>query len=303
MKKFDDLLAFIAVVERGSFVAAARQLNLPPSAVTRKVQQLETRLQMTLLHRTTRRVSVTEVGREVYEAAARGYAAFEEAERLAKAHHDSASGVLRVTAPFSLLHIGLMPLLPKFLEEYPDVRIEFLVTNQRLDLVENNCDVAIRAGALPNSSDVVRPLVTTGYQLVATPEYLARAGALKRPGDLAKHPLAGLRAAGSQVATLSALPYTWVFLRGEKREEIDFNFRLAATDPIVPLDFALQGQGVGLVTGGLIREAIEQGRLAVVLPEWRIEAQLELSIVYRRRATMDPKVRVFVDFLLKSLRP
>ncbi|HMN71736.1 MAG TPA: LysR family transcriptional regulator [Rhodoblastus sp.] len=301
MKKFDDLLVFVTVVDRQSFIGAARQLKLPPGTVSRKVQELETRLGITLLNRTTRRLSVTEVGREVYEAAARGFAAIEEAESLAIVHHDTPSGVLRIVVPYALLYTALLPHMPAFRKQYPDVRIEFLVTNQPIDLVENNCDLAIRVGAQPDSSYVKRTLFVSEYRLVATPAALDRIGRPGKPSDLLSLPMAGLLKASS-IASPSPVPPSWSFVRGERREDLTFRFAVAATDPIVPLDFALRGEGVALLLDTLARPSIEAGLLELVLADWRIADKLELSLFYRRRATMDSKVRVFIEFLSERLR-
>lgn len=302
MKKFDDLLVFVTVVERQSFVGAARQLGLPPGTVSRKVQELETRLGITLLNRTTRRLAVTEVGREVYESASRGFAAIEEAESLAQQHHDRPAGVLRMIVPYGVLSLALLPWLPEFRALFPEVRLEFLVTNQALDIVEHNCDLAIRIGAQPDSTFVKRTLLLSEYRLVATPETLARIGRPKKPSDLHAMPVAGLLSAAVGVAGPTPVPGAWVFVKGERREEVTFQFAVAATDPIVPLDFALRGQGISILLETLARSALEDGALELVLSDWAIADKLELSMIYRRRATMDSKVRVFVDFILGKLR-
>jgi DNA-binding transcriptional LysR family regulator len=301
VKKFDDLLVFVTVVERQSFVGAARQLGIPPGTVSRKVQELETRLGITLLNRTTRSLSVTEVGREVYESASRGFAAIEEAETLASRHHDEPSGVLRVVVPYALLYTALLPLAPAFRSENPGVRLEFIVTNQAIDLVENNCDVAFRVGAQPDSSYVKRTLSEAEYRLVATPAALDRLGRPKKPADLLKLPMAGL-VSTSGVSTPSPVPSTWSFVKGDRREEMSFAFVIAGTDPIVPLDFALRGQGVSLLLETLTRPSLEAGLLELVLADWSIAQRMELSLFYRSRATMDSKVRVFVEFVMRRLR-
>lgn len=302
MKKFDDLLVFVTVVERQSFVGAARQLGLPPGTVSRKVQELETRLGITLLNRTTRRLAVTEVGREVYESAARGFAAIEEAESLAIERHDKPAGVLRMIAPHGLLSAALLPWLPEFRALYPDVRLEFLVTNQPLDIVENHCDLAFRIGAQADSSFVKRTVLTSEYRLVAAPGALEKFGRPKRPADLLALPMAGLLSTTAGVVGPSPVPSTWAFVRGDQRVELTFQFAVAATDPIVPLDFAVRGEGISILLETTARAQIESGALQLVLGDWTIADRFELSLIYRRRATMDSKVRVFVDFIMEKLR-
>lgn len=303
MRKFDDLLVFVTVVERQSFVGAARQLRLPAGTVSRKVQELETRLGITLLNRTTRRLSVTEVGREVYEAAARGFAAIEEAESLAIDHHDNPSGALRVIVPYTLLYTALLPHVPAFRAQFPDVRLEFVVTNHAIDLIENNCDLAIRIGPQPDSTTYVkRSLLHAEYRLVATSAALDTFGRPKRPADLLAMPMCGFLTDPAGAAAPSSIPAAWSFVKGDRREELTFPFVVAGSDPIVMLDFARRGQGVAIVLETLARASIESGELEIVLEDWTIADRLELSMLYRRRATMDSKVRVFVEFVLSRLR-
>lgn len=301
MKKYDDLLVFVTVVERMSFVGAARQLGLPPGTVSRKVQELEARLGVTLLNRTTRSLSVTEAGREVYESAARGFAAIEEAESVAARHHETPSGVLRIISPYALLYTALLPLAPEFRALYPEVRLEFVVTNQQLDLVEHGCDLAFRVGAQPDSTYVKRTILEPGYWLVGNRAALDRFGVPRKPADLLNLPMSGLVSI-SGVTTASPIPSTWTFVKGDRREEMNFQFSIAGTDPIVPLDFALRGNGLAIVLETLARQSVEAGLLEIVLPDWSISERLELSLIYRPRATMDSKLRVFVEFIAQRLR-
>ena len=162
MPRYDDLLIFVRVVERGSFVGAARQLGLPPTTVSRKVQELEARLGSQLLRRTTRRVDVTETGQAVYETASRGFAAIDEAESFARSRHAEPSGVLRLTMPHAFSRLQFEPWLPEFMARYPKIRVELLLTSSPLNLVEYGIDVAIRAGPQHDSSYIKRALFRGG---------------------------------------------------------------------------------------------------------------------------------------------
>lgn len=302
MRKYDDLLVFVSVVERQSFVGAARQLSMSPAGVSRKIQELEARLGITLVNRTTRRLAITDVGREVYEQAARGFAAIEDAERIAARRHEKPEGVLRVVAPYTLTQLAIVPLLPAFRALYPMVRLEFLVTNQPVDLIEYNCDIGVRVGAQSDSTYMIRPLFQAEYRVVASPAFLESRKRPRRPCDLVDAPMAGFFAAAGAISTLAAAPNTWSFVKGDKREELAFQYMLAATEPIVLLEFARQGQGYAIAIETLALRAVAAGELEFVLPDWRIDARLDLSIIYRRHATMDPKTRVFLDFLRDNLR-
>lgn len=301
MKKFDDLLVFVSVVERQSFVGAARQLGLSPAAVSRKIQELEARLAISLINRTTRRLSITDVGREVYEQAARGFAAIEDAERIAQRRHEKPSGVLRVAAPYALTHLALMPLLPEFRALYPDVRLELLVSNQAIDLIESNCDIGFRVGAQTDSTYMIRSLLQVEYRVVASPAFLAGRKRPRRPSDLLEAPMAGFLASGDLTGFAPASSM-WSFVKGDAREELSFRYALAATDPVIMLDFAQLGLGYAIVVETIASRLAQSGELEFVLTDWRIAERMDLSVVYRPQATMDSKTRVFLEFTRDRLR-
>ena len=302
MRKLDDLLVFVAVVEKQSFVAAARQLGLPPTTVSRKVQELEARLGVQLLRRTTRRVVVTETGQAVYEQAARGLAALDEAESLARRRHDKPAGVLRVAIPNSVADLRLFAALPDFRAAYPDVRLELLIANVPIDLLDYGCDCAIRVGPQPDSSYISRPLFRGGYKVIASPAFAARAGPPQSPDDLTNLPLALPSDFGKLRLAGPALPDAYDFVRGTQRRSMRFTPALASNEPAALMAFVLQDGGCAIMFEALCRERLGRGEVVDVLPEWTIDADIELSIVYTRRATSESKVRVFVEFLLMLMR-
>jgi DNA-binding transcriptional LysR family regulator len=302
VKKFDDLLVFVAVAEKQSFVAAARQLGLPATTVSRKVQELEARLGVQLLRRTTRRVSTTETGRAVYEQAARGFLAIEEAESLARRRHDKPAGVLRVAMPNAVADLSISAMIPEFRAAYPEVRVELLIANVPLDLIDYGCDCAIRVGPQPDSSYVSRPLIRAGYKLIATPAFLDRVGRPRTLEDLASLPMALLSDFGKLGLAQSILPDPYEFAQGARRRAMRFLPALVSNEPAALMAFIERHAGCTIMLEALCREKLADGRLEEVLPAWTIDADLELSIVYARRATAESKVRVFIDFLLARVR-
>jgi DNA-binding transcriptional LysR family regulator len=302
MQRYDDLLIFVRVVERGSFIGAARQLGLPPTTVSRKVQELEARLGSQLLRRTTRRVVVTETGQAVYETAARGFAAIEEAESFARKRHDEPSGVLRVTMPHAFSRLQFEPWLPEFLGRYPKIRVELLLTSAQLNMLEYGCDVAIRAGPQHDSSYIKRSLYRGGYAVVASPAYLARAARPRSPRDLADHPVAIVANMLDRSYGPHSVPSTYSFEKGGKYEEVIFSPVMAVNDPDPLVAFALEGAGIAVVFEIMSRQYVQQGTLANIFDDWRISAELEMSILYTPRATMESNVKVFVDFMLEKLK-
>jgi len=302
VKKFDDLLVFVAVAEKQSFVAAARQLGLPATTVSRKVQELEARLGVQLLRRTTRRVSATETGRAVCEQAARGFLAIEEAESLARRRHDKPAGVLRVAMPNAVADLSISAMIPEFRVAYPEVRVELLIANVPIDLIDYGCDCAIRVGPQPDSSYVSRPLIRAGYKLIATPAFLDRVGRPRMLEDLASLPMALLSDFGRLGLAQSILPDPYEFAQGARRRAMRFSPALASNEPAALMAFVERHAGCTIMLEALCREKLADGRLEEVLPAWTIDADLELSIVYTRRATAESKVRVFIDFLLARVR-
>jgi DNA-binding transcriptional LysR family regulator len=302
MQRYDDLLIFVRVVERGSFVGAARQLGLPPTTVSRKVQELEARLGSQLLRRTTRRVAVTETGQAVYETAARGFAAIEEAETFARKRHDEPSGVLRVAMPHAFSRLQFEPWLPEFMARYPKIRLELLLTSSPLNLVEFGIDAAIRAGPQHDSSYIKRALYRGGFAVVASPAYLARVDRPRTPRDLVDHPIAIVANMLDRSYGPHAVPSTYSFTKDNQYEEIIFAPVMAVNDPDPLVAFALEGAGIAVVFEVMSRDYIASGALVNVLDDWRISAELEISILYTPRATMESKVKVFVDFMLEKLK-
>src|SRR5947199_36150 len=261
MQRYDDLLIFVRVVERGSFVGAARQLGLPPTTVSRKVQELEARLGSQLLRRTTRSVAVTETGQAVYETASRGFAAIEEAEGFARQRHAEPSGVLRLTMPHAFSRLQFEPWLPEFMARYPKIRVELLLTSTPLNLVEYGVDVAIRAGPQHDSSYIKRALVRGGYTVVASPDYLARVERPRSPRDLSNHPIAIVANMLDRSHGPHAVPSTYSFEKDGKYEEIIFAPVMAVNDPDPLVAFALEGAGIAVVFEAMSRDHVARGEL------------------------------------------
>ena len=292
MTKFDDLLVFTRVVERQSFIGAARQLGMPPATVSRKIQELEARLGIQLLRRTTRRLTVTETGQAVYEAAARGVSAIEEAESIARSHHDQPSGVLRITTSYAFGLLGIEPLMQEFMALYPDVKLCLTLSNETLDLVANGFDVAIRLASDNDDAYVRRPLFQGRYLIVGAPSYLAQAGRPRTLADLAQH---RLLATGGEHSS-----HAFTFVNGRQREELTVDAQLSCNEPTIIVSQVVRGGGLAVALEVLCKPHLLSGALEVVLPSWTIEQTPEMALVYTRRATQDSKLKVFVDFMLRK---
>ena len=286
------MLVFAKVVQAGSFIGASRELDLPKSTVSRRVSELEARLGARLLQRTTRKLSLTDVGRTFYQHAARVVAEAEEAERTVNEMQAVPRGLLRVTMP---LNFGfLAPLITGFMRRFPEVPIELVGTSRVVDLVEEGFDVAIRAGELSDSSLVARSLGTLKSYLVASPGYLRRHGMPKRPEDLAGLDCIVFGEGSERIS--------WQLTRGGKVTRIRISARLVVND-FEFLDHAAKS-GLGIAILPLFRciDDLRVKRLRRVLPEWSAR-EVPIHAVYPSLRHLSPKVRAFLDHLREQMTP
>lgn len=284
----DDLLVFVAVAEEEGFSAAARRLGVSKSQASAAVARLEARMGVRLLHRTTRRLSLTEAGQAALPHAQQAALAARDAEQAATALLAAPRGVLRVNAPmsFGLLHV--VPALGAFAQAYPEIRVDLVLDDRRLDLVEGGFDLAVRIGDLPDSSLVATPVGRNRNLLVASADYLARAGRPLEPAELARH--------AALVYSLSPTARDWSLARAQRRETVRVNGPLQANSSLALRQAALQGLGIVRIPWFVVGEDLAAGRLVQVLEDWELPGQ-GIHVLAASRAHLPPKVRVFTDFL------
>ncbi|ASL47840.1 HTH-type transcriptional regulator DmlR [Burkholderia sp. AD24] len=289
MIDLESIQIFLRVVERGSFTAAAMQLGLSLSRTSRKVRDLEDGLGVRLLYRTTRRVSVTEAGRDYYERCLRAENILHEADQFVRALRTEPEGTLRVLVPYAMGLVKLEPALAEFRRRCPKVQLVLTYDNSHLDLIENGFDVGLRLGPLPDSEYSARSLGWSRARLAASPEYLERAGRPRGPQDLVDH----------DILAIGDGPRVTLRLTNDAGEfaEIDARPVLVSNESITLLRQAVNGGGIALISVDIMARSLEQGGLEIVLPEWRRADDLELSVLFPRRATLDKKVSAFVDFV------
>ena len=287
----NDMLFFAEVVDRGGFAAAGRALSIPKSRLSRRIAELEDRLGVRLLQRTTRRLSLTEAG-EIYHRHC--VALREEAqaadEALARVRSEP-SGTVRVTCPVTLAQFTVGPLLPRFLAEHPLVRVDMQVSNRVVDPVQEGIDVALRVRSMLDDSGslVVKKLGPTHGLLVASPQLLQRVGSPKELGDLARVPTVAMSAADGAAR--------WRLV-GPRGEAFELDHRPAFTaDDLLTLKFAvLQGTGMCVLPDYMCADELRHGELVPVLPGWEPPTAQVLAVFPSRRG-MVPAVRRFLDFL------
>ncbi|MBF5045330.1 LysR family transcriptional regulator [Aggregicoccus sp. 17bor-14] len=281
----NELSVFATVVRLGSFTAAARELEMQKSGVSRKVSDLEERLRTRLLQRTTRKLALTDAGRIYYEHCARMLAEVEEAEAALSGLRASPSGVLRVTAPLSFGFIG--PYVGEFLARHPQVQVELVCTDRVVDLVEERFDLAIRAGTLPDSALVARRLGSLVSFPVASPLYLKRRGRPRTPQALAEHECLSF---GSQ------LNAKWRLVSDEQAAEVRLGSRLVVNDLEMLREAALTGLGIAMLPDRACGPLLAEGRLERVLPGWT-SAEIPIHALYASTRHLASKTRAFIELL------
>lgn len=298
MQDLNDLLYFAKVVEHGGFMAAGRVLGIPKSRLSRRVAELEERLGVRLLQRTTRQLSLTEVGQSYYLHCQAMLAEAEAADEAISKVTAEPRGLIKVTCPELLAKSLLGPLLPRFLSQYPQVRISLEATSRRVDIIEEAIDVAIRVRNVINDNInlVVRQLGISRVILVASPEFLEAHAAPRHPGDIGMLP--------SLVMSSPDSKGHWGLLDSNGHL---YNIqleqpRLMTDDLIVLLQAAISGMGVAALPYPVCCDAIEEGKLVRLLPDFESPWGI-LHAVYPTRRGLLPAVRVFIDFLVSELLP
>lgn len=288
----NETAMFVKVVQAGSFSAAARQLGLPTSTVSARVARLEKRLDATLLQRTTRRLHLTEIGELFFQHAETGVGQMLEAEAAVTASSGEPAGLLRVTAPADLGDQILAGLINRVRSTHPRIAVEMILTDRPVDLVAEGVDVAIRAGALRDSSLIAKRVGVSCWAPFASPDYLRNAPPLARPQQLGKH-------ACLQFPPLGRTE--WTLANDKTSVTIAMAGQVMVNDVQVIKRMVVTGMGVALLPTNLCREECTAGHLVRVLPEWQSRSD-PLHLVYPRQRFVPPKLRAFVDLASDELR-
>ncbi|XAH22207.1 LysR family transcriptional regulator [Xylophilus sp. GW821-FHT01B05] len=292
MDPLRQIEAFTTVVAMGSFVKAADRLGSSKAVVSRLVQDLEARLGTRLLHRTTRRLSLTDAGTDYFERCRRILDELAEADAAASAATVQPRGRLRINVPVSFGNLCLAPLWGRFLERHPDVALDVQLSDRVVDLLEDGYDLAVRIARLPNSTLVSRRLASARIVLCAAPQYLARAPAIRSVADLAEHPVIAY--------SYSANGDAFRFEGPDGTHEVTIRPRMHSNSGDTCRAVALTGQGLTLQPNFIIGEDLRAGRLVEVLPAYRLP-ELGIHAVYPSRQHLSLKVRRMVEFLSESL--
>jgi DNA-binding transcriptional LysR family regulator len=293
MDRLDAMSTFLAVVEAGSLSAAARQMKTPLTTVSRKVSELESHLRIKLFNRSSRQLVLTDAGNSYLAACKRILADVTEAERMASGEFTAPTGELTVTAPVSLGRTHLIPILADFLKTYPDIRTNLILTDRVQSLFQEQVDVGLRIGALPDSSLIAVPVGTTRSVVCANPTYLATRGTPRKPEDLAGHDCI------SYPAIMS--PDVWTFAVGKTTVAIPMRPRLVVSNAEAACDAACAGVGITIALSYHFHSGLKCGSLTTLLDEFRPPA-MPVNLVYTADKFLPIKVRAFLDFAAPRLK-
>ncbi|MGM0413276.1 MAG: LysR family transcriptional regulator [Pseudomonadota bacterium] len=288
--RLEEMATFVRVVEAGSLTGAARRLEVAKSAVSRRLAELEGRLGVQLLRRTTRTLHLTDAGRAFYQRCVRILADVDEAELAVSDVHGRLAGQLRVAAPLSFGIAHLQPAVDAFMAEHPDVRFDLDLDDRQVDLMAENFDLGIRIAPLADSSLVARRLATVDHVVCASPDYLARHGAPQTPAELADH----------DCLTYANAPAsdTWSCIDAQGREQrVAVRSRLRANNGDLLREVALAGRGIVFQPRFIVHRALAAGTLVPVLTDcdW---SRVDAWALYPQTRHLSARVRAFVDFLV-----
>jgi LysR family transcriptional activator of dmlA len=288
------LVLFAHINRLGSLSAAAQLLGISRSSVSKQLAALEGKIGSRLFNRTTRKIVLTEVGRQVLHEAYKVELALQAIEHISEDSQSVIAGDLNVTCASAQGRVHLVPLITKFLANYPKVNVNLQLDDRFVDMIAENLDVSIRIGYLPDSTLIARKLGDLSGVLCASPKYLSNAPPLQTPSDLLHHRCLFYR--NSKLAMNS-----WSFISDESEESVTVSGPLSINDPSALISAALAHAGVLLIDKGLLGDTIRDGQLVPILTGYRSIQNLPMYVVYPEREFIPAKTRALVDFLLEEM--
>jgi len=292
----EQLKLFIAVYRLESIKMTAEQFNLATSSVSRSLAGLEKSLGTRLFHRTTRKVSATEEGEELYHRIAPLIEELTYSFNSLKENEEITTGKIRLTCSVSFGQIALVPLLKEFKEKHPKIELDIILSDNNLDLINERIDIAIRHGELNDSSLVIRKLMDTRYHLVASPEYLSKHPPITKPADITTHDTISF--------SMQELRSKWTFKKAQKIETIGIKPSLTLSNANAIRDCAKNSLGLAILADWTITEDLKNESLLNVLPDWEPTGTLlgnTVWLVFPSKSFMPKKTKILSDFLVTKI--
>jgi DNA-binding transcriptional LysR family regulator len=293
MDRLEAMNILVSVVETGSFTAAGKRLGVPLPTVSRKLAELESHLSARLLTRSTRRLALTEAGKDYVAACRRILVDIGDAERKAAGEFVSPKGELALTAPIVFGRLHIVPIAAAFLETYPDIAVRMVLSDRNAQLLDDRFDLAVRVGALDDSSMIATQVGAVRRVVCGSPQYFAAHGIPKKPADLS--------ALACVTFDLRGQSTGWSFGRGKGSQSVPIRSRFSVNTAEAALDAAVLGAGVTRVLSYQAAKAIKDGGLQIVLEQFEPEP-LPVSILHAAQSFMPQKIRSFIDFAVPLLR-
>jgi DNA-binding transcriptional LysR family regulator len=293
MDRLESMSMLVAAVEAGSISAAARRLGRPLTTVSRKISDLEAHLGTRLLNRSSRRLTLTDAGRSYVAACQRILDDVREAERAAAGEYAAPRGRLAITAPIVFGRLHVLPVVSEFLGAYPEIDLRLVLADGVINLLEEQIDLAVRIGELPDSSLIAARVGSIRRVICASPAYLSARGSPESPKDLARH----------DCVTFEGLmaPEAWAFAMGKTVLSVPVRSRLVVNTAEAAVDAAIAGIGLTRVLSYQVAAASEAGRLALVLEDYEPAAS-PVNLVYGSGRLLPLKLRAFIDFAVPRLK-
>jgi LysR family transcriptional regulator AphB len=292
MMDLNDVALFVQVVQAGSFAAAARRLGLPPNTASRRIQELERSLGLRLMQRSTRRLTLTDAGRTLYERCAEQVESLALAAQEVSAGQQLAIGTLRVAAPAAFFDWFLMEWIAEFLAAHPQVRTEFLLSDTRADLIAEGIDIAFRAGQIEEPNLVARHIGMSGLSLVASPDYLAARGMPRTLAALAEHDCITFPAPSGRAL--------WTLNGPHGAEDVSVSGRFSANSARVLMQAALAHTGIALLPAMMAAPHLQSGRLREILPQYQ-HSENGIYFVYPSHRQLSRAVGAFIEFAVGKI--
>lgn len=288
---------FVDVMSKGSFAEVARDRNVPPSSISRAIANLEEQLGIRLFHRSTRKISVTEAGHTYFTRISPLIDDLRLASETVHDREQSLQGTIRMTSSVSFGQKVIIPVLHQFMEEHPSITLDFVLTDRTVDIIGERIDIAVRHGALNDSSLIASKLKSTYYRVVVSPSYLKKYGTPQEPKDLTNH--------SALVFDIPQFRSKWVFHSAEQESvDVPLKCRYIVSNALSLRELALNGAGISLLADWLIDEDIHSGKLIELFPEYTVSAgnyDTSIHLITPNRSYMPLKIRYLLDFLKTTI--
>ncbi|WP_089140379.1 LysR family transcriptional regulator [Vibrio rumoiensis] len=290
-----DLATFILVVNKGSFTAAAKELGVTPSALSKLITRLEASLSVKLFDRTTRTLQITQSGQKIYQQSVAMVNAAQQAVDISNAEHEAPVGTITIAAPKAFLSIVLQPIVTPFLQRYPDIELKLKVSDGDIDMLEQGIDIMFRLTDKPYENLISRELGKVNLSLCASPDYLALKGVPTHPTELRLHDCLYLGETRTD--------HIWDFVKGNETHTIPVSGRYAVNHSQMRLNGVKDGLGIGIFPDFVIREALSNGEVIQVLEDWTIKGNYHgvIAMQYASSKYMPTRLKVFIDYAVKHL--